>query len=104
MTMPHPLPYTPEQIAEAVRITRSVAGSSRSAKKLAAVARNARLFAGRHFEGGDRRAVEREYIRNTYGDLRKIKDAARRAAIRKEARQYADSKRLTRITRTIKRV
>lgn len=104
MTMPHPLPYTAEEIAAAVRITRAVAGSSRSAKKLAAVARNGRLFGGRKFEGGDRRAVEREYIRRTYGDLRKIKGAARRAAIREEARKYAESQRLPRVTRIIKRV
>lgn len=104
MKTPHQLPYTPEQIAEAVRITRSVAGSRRTEKKAAAVARNGRLFGGRHFEGGDRRAVEREYIRKAFGDLRKIKDATRRAAIREEARKYADSKRIPRITRTIKRV
>lgn len=104
MTTTRPLPYTAEEIASAVRITRSVAGSSRSDRKRAAAAKNGRLFGGRHFEGGDRRAVERKYIKAKYGDLRKIKDATRRASIREEARQYADSQRLQRVTRTIKRV
>lgn len=93
MTTPHPLPYTADEIAAAVRITRAVAGSSRSERKRAAAAQNGRLFGGRKFEGGEARDIERGYIRENYGDLRKIKDAARRAAIREEAAKYAAEKR-----------
>ena len=87
--------YSPEEIAHAVSVLRSFAGSHTSAAKAAAVRRNG-LLGGRSFSGGRIRTIAREYIRKTYGDLRKIKDAARRAAINAEAREYATNEALRR--------
>lgn len=87
--------YTDEEIAHAVSVLRSVAGSQASAAKAAAVRRNG-LLGGRPFSGGRIRTIAREYIREHYGDLRKIKDAGRRAAINAEAREYATNEALRR--------
>lgn len=80
--------YSPEEIAHAVSVLRSVAGSRKTAKKADAVRRNG-MLGGRPFSGGRVREIAREYIRERYGDLRKVKDKARRAAIVAEAREYA---------------